>query len=150
MLKNPLSAADSSPITSSDASKIKAKLMITDMHHITQFSSFVWDFNKYRIGQVISVDSACPTPWFAKIVAVLAQKVHSIVVQAVIKIQWFEIAIPETSAHPARYKLDSLCDIISPPSVLGHVLQVPDFDNPELFFIQPHFSRYYARYCPKT
>jgi hypothetical protein len=149
ILKNHLPTSRAAILDEVDIEKLKKILLIHNMDNIVQYGSIVWDFNKYKVGQVVSIQSPSPVLWYAQVVAIVAHQVQGVLIQAVLKIQWFDVEIPETDAHPARYKLMPLTDIIQPPSLVGHVLKVADFDDPDLFFIQPHFTRYYSRYCPQ-
>ena len=79
--------------------------------------------------------------------AILAHSVDHEVLQAVFKISWFEVSHPATNSCPTKYFQPGTSHIQDPQSLFGHVLVVPDFVDKHLFFVHPHFSRYYSRYA---
>jgi hypothetical protein len=85
-------------------------------------------------------------PWFGVIDAILAHSVDHEVLQAVLKISWFEVHFPATNSCPTKFFRPGTSYIQDPQSLVGHVLVVSDFVNQDFFFVQPHFCRYYSRY----
>jgi hypothetical protein len=145
-LMNALSKPKWHPLTDRDRQIVKQKLLLSSLKSVTQYGSIVWDYNKYSIGDAVQLWSAEAIPWFGKIEAILVHSVDHEVLQAVLKISWFEVSLPATDSCPTKYFLPGTSDIQDPQTLVGHVLVVPDFVNPQLFFVQPHFCRYYSRY----
>jgi hypothetical protein len=143
---HPLRRKESALISHADAATIGNKLVLSSMETIQQFTSFVWDFAKYTIGDTVSVHSSNGTPWFGKIEQIFGHVIANSVLQAVFKIVWYHIAAPQTTSHPTKYHLQGTSDILFPQTIIGHVLVVPDFQNPLHCFIQQHFSTYYSKY----
>lgn len=86
--------------------------------------------------------------WFGQIAAIYAYQVSGAVIKVLFKIFWYEIEKGESSLHPAKYIKPGMYDFQPPAVIAGHVLVVPDGET-DLFFVQPHFCRYYSRYFIK-
>lgn len=134
------------PLTAHDAKQVKRMLLLSSLDSVIQYCSIVWDYNKYSVGDAVQLFSPTDAPWYGMIEAILAHCVNHEVIQAVLKIAWFDVSSAATDSCPTKYLQPGTSHIQEPQSLVGHVLVVPDFGNPQLFFVQPHFSRYYSRY----
>ena len=72
---------------------------------------------------------------------------EGVILQALLMVEWFEPTIIETDTHPGTFYKSGVIDFHKPQVIKGHVLVVPDFADGTTYFVQPHFCRYYARYC---
>ena len=133
-------------LTEQDTRDVLKLLLLPSMTTVTQYASIVWDFAKYTTGDFVELYSQDNTPWYGRLDAILAHVIEGLVLQAVLKITWFNNIQRETDHLPAKYKLSDSSDIQQPQSIIGNILVIPTFDNPDEFFIQPHFTRYYSRY----
>lgn len=137
-------------ITAEDQVKIKTMLFLRTIDTIVQYASFIWDYARFTVGTNVALYNEENGYWYGQVEAIYVHEIEHEVIEAVVKIAWYEIEKEKTDNHPATYRKSGMSDLHKPQVIAGNVLVIPNIiDNDGSVFIQPHFVRYYTRYIKK-